>query len=85
MKILATVFGAVTAAALLSGCAYDGSNHYGWGYGYGPRYDRYGYGYGYGYGRRYDRYTYGYGPYGESYWNARGCWLDTSGIPHCVR
>jgi len=62
-------------------------DRYGYGYGYGPRYGRYGYGYGYGYGYapRYDRYSSGYGNYGESYWNARGCWLDVGGVPHCAR
>jgi hypothetical protein len=41
-------------------------------------FDRYAYGYGYGYGNP-------YGTYGESYWNARGCWLDSVNAVHCVR
>jgi len=52
MRMLAAALGAATAIALLSGCAYDHYDRYGYGYGrgayYGDRYDRYNYG-------RYDR------------------------------
>ena len=69
MRMLTAVLGAVTAMTLLSGCAYD-------------RYDRYGYGYGYDnggyYGDRYDRF-YSYGRYD------RDCWYDRDGDRRCVR
>jgi len=71
MRMLAAAVGAVTAIMLLSGCAYD-------------RYDRYGYGYGNGYygdrayGDRYGQSNY-YGRYD------RDCWLDRDGYRHCVR
>jgi hypothetical protein len=70
--MLAAALGAVTAITLLSGCAYD-------------RYDRYGYGYDNGYnggyyngGDRYDRSNY----YGR---DNRDCWIDRDGDRHCVR
>jgi hypothetical protein len=70
--MLAAALGAVTAITLLSACAYDGNDRYGYGYGNGT------YGNGSYYGDRYDRSNY-YGRYD------RECWYDRSGYRHCAR
>jgi len=69
MRMLAATLGAATAIVLLSGCAYE-------------RYDRYGYGYGngYTYGDRYDRYDRNY--YDR---DVGDCWYDRDGERHCMR
>ena len=71
MRMLPTVLGALTAITLLSGCAYDGYDRYGSGYG-----NSYGYGSGSYYGDRYDR-SYSYGGYD------RNCYYDRAGYRHC--
>jgi hypothetical protein len=73
MRMLTAALGAITAITLLSGCAYDNYDRYGYGYGNGNGY--------YGdrtYGDRYSQPNY----YGRS---DRDCWLDRDGYRHCVR
>ena len=73
MRMLVAALGAATAITLLSGCAYDRNDQYG--YGYGNSYD---YGSGYNYGDRYNGSNY-YGRYD------RECRYDRYGERHCYR